>query len=90
MVGAHVLKVKAYVQKEVAAGTRLNIGVPLLAEASGRLFPDSIEYCNEAIKEKMMSETDAALLRILRRKGKFNMSYFEWLTYLKLNKSITL
>ena len=36
--GGACFKEKAYVQKEMAAGTDPNIGVPLLAEASGRLL----------------------------------------------------
>lgn len=48
MAGA-CFKEKAHVQKEMAAGTDPKIGVPLVAEASGRPFPEAIEYCNEAI-----------------------------------------
>jgi hypothetical protein len=36
--GGACFKEKAYVQKELAAGTRLKIGVPFYAEASGGLF----------------------------------------------------
>ena len=48
MAGA-CFKEKAHIQKGMVAGTDLKIGVPLLVEASGRPFPEAIEYCNEAI-----------------------------------------
>lgn len=35
-------KEKAYVQKELAAGTGLMIGVPFYAKDSGRPFPEAI------------------------------------------------
>jgi hypothetical protein len=40
----HVLKEKAYVQKELAAGTGLIIGVPFYAEGSGGLFLKLYSY----------------------------------------------
>ena len=48
-VAGATLREKAHIQKGMVAGTDLKIGVPLLVEASGRPFPEPIEYCNEAI-----------------------------------------
>ena len=67
------------------------IGVPFYAEVSGRQFPEATKYYNEATsKEKLMTECELILLRILSRrkwcKHRGSVDYYEFLRLRELNK----